>query len=273
MMNSIRRSKISILLAGLFGALVAITPTVANAQFRDQLKREVTEAQGVANNVGDTAKNTKEMAAKVEQTAAKTKATAARVEGVANVTSKGLGLLANKIYFNTDESEEFLVQEVLEKALRAEGIEVVNDDGPAVCNFRVYIGVDDADDDDDGTPDAADKDDFGDMDEVVGEKNADLPDTQIIEHDLDKEDPELTATLPDTTKDQGIYIVLVSDNPDQVLVFRMDADSFSSVGGGGDSASTFAAHASPHRPGAGWGALFGKVVEVGTKAMSWLRTR
>lgn len=272
MMNSQRRSMMSILLAGLFGVLIAITPTSANAQFREQLKRDVTEAQGVANNVGDAAKNTKEMAAKVEQTAAKTKATAARVEGVANVSSKGLGLLASKIYFNTDESEEFLVQEVLEKALRDEGIAVVNEDGPSVCNFRVYIGVDDADDDDDGTPDAADKDEFGDMDDVVGAKDADLPDTQIIEHDLDKEDPELTATLPDTTKDQGIYIVLVSDNPDQVMVFRMDADSFSS-GGGGDSASTFAAHASPHRPGAGWGALFGKVVEVGTKAMSWLRNR
>ena len=268
-----KRITMSFLFAGALALSLAPAPVNAQvAKFRAELKREVTDLQGVSNNVAGTAGSVKKTAADVEAAAAKAKATAARVEGVANVSSKGLGLLASKIRFNSSETEEYVVQHFIEKALHDQGVTVVNDDGPAVCNFRVYIGIDDADDDDDGILDATDTDHFGDMDDFSDSAASDLADSQLIEVDLDKEDPDSTAGLPDTVKEQGIFIVLVADNPDQVVVFHLDADSFSDSGGGGATASsgeTFAAHAPSRRAvGKGWGEAFSAVASFGKQVMA-----
>lgn len=254
-------------------AVLALTATAAHAQtnFRAELKRDVKNLQGTADSVGQTAGGVKKTAADIEAAAAKTKATAARVEGVANVASKGLGLLSSKIAFRPEEVEEFLVQHVVEKALMEQGVTVVNEDGPEVCNFRIYIGIDDDDDDDDGILDATDTDDYGNMDDVVGAKETDLSDDQIIEVNLDEAQPSLTENLPDTVKNQGIFIILEADNPEQVIVFRMDADSFSDAGAAstGGRNEVFGAHAFARRPAESrWGAVFSSLASFGAKVMA-----
>lgn len=231
-----KQSKVmtSLLFAATLGFVVALPPALAHfdLSFKSKLQREAAQLQGSANEVAKTAGEVKQTAAKVEQIAAKTKASAAMVQGVAVMASKGLGILAGKTACGTEEHAEFVVQHLLEKALQEQGVKVVDEDGPSVCGFKIYIGIDDDDDDDDGILDAEDTDDFGDADDIIDDDdedtvdNDDLPDNLEIEIDIDKLVPKLSEGLPDTEESKGIFILLVSDNPDQVVIFRLHADTF-----------------------------------------------
>lgn len=223
----------SVLSAASLGCIVTLTPAVAQqvASLKAQLKREVMELQGTTKNVAETAGNVKKTAADVEAAAAKTKATAGRVEGVALIASNKLGILGKKLstcVTNDDDEEtpEFIVQHAFETALHKQGVHVVDEDGPSVCNFRIYIGIDDDDDDNDGISDEEDTDDYGDADDIAGTQNTDLPDEKIITIDVDEVAPALTENLHDADKEKGLFIILESDNPDQMVVLHMDADSF-----------------------------------------------
>ena len=223
----------SLLSAASLSCMVALTPAVAQqvASLKSQLKREVMELQGTTKNVAETAGNVKKTAAEVEAAAAKTKATAGRVEGVALIASNKLGILGKKLSTcgrddDDEETPEFIVQHAFETALNKQGVQVVDEDGPSVCNFRIYIGIDDDDDDNDGVSDEEDTDDYGDADDIAGTKNTDLPDEKIITIDVDEVAPALTKEFHDADKEKGLFIILESDNPDQMVVLHMDADSF-----------------------------------------------
>ena len=131
------------------------------------------------------------------------------------------------------------VEQACEEAISGDdlNVEFVEEAGPGVEEFTVVMQVDDADDDNDGTPDAKDPDANGDgipdKDQVIGNV------------DLDKQDPELLKELGDSKPGQGINILLEgNDAKHSVIRFHTNADAPA-----GDKASlnhatnSFAAHA------------------------------
>lgn len=117
-------------------------------------------------------------------------------------------------------------EKAFEEAAAKEGYEVTASDDEDSVKVTVYIGKDDADDDNDGTADTADKDDDGDGIEDAKQN--------VEEYDLDKEVPQLLEEGKDVNKNEGVYFAVVGENG-KMNVFRSDVDDFSFSD---DSAST-----------------------------------
>ncbi len=97
------------------------------------------------------------------------------------------------------------------------GIEFVSEKGPDVEEITVTMQINDADDDNDGTPDDQDNDDNGDgiadNQEVIGTV------------DLDEKNPEFLNAVHDTRKDQGMNILLdAHDEKHHIVKFETKAD-------------------------------------------------
>lgn len=150
-----------------------------------------------------------------------------------HVTGKVMGDLGA-----TDED----VANAFEESIDADklGVEFVSETGDDVEEITIVMQVNDADDDNDGTPDAEDKDVDGDgvtdNQEVIGTVN------------LDQKDPELLNELQDTRKNQGLNILVeANDAKHHILKFETVADPPAE----GDTASLnhalkgLAAHALP----------------------------
>ena len=117
-------------------------------------------------------------------------------------------------------------QKAFEEAAEKEGYEIVEEDTADSTKVTVIIGKDDADDDNDGKPDAQDKDDNGDgIDDS----------TQSIDTvDLDPAIPELRSEGTDKNKQEGVYIAVVGENGKETL-FTSDVDDFNFSDGDKDA--------------------------------------
>jgi hypothetical protein len=154
--------------------------------------------------------------AQVKSTAAKAGAKAAKVSVVFNDVVK-LADDIQKVSFRPNEEESDTVKDYIEQHLKDHGVTVADEDGDGVADLTFYIVDDDADDDNDGKPDASDDHEFS------GEAPDTIKDSEIEKVDLDQTDPEL-RNLPDTNKTQGIYILVVNKTTNTAELFTLDED-------------------------------------------------
>lgn len=109
-----------------------------------------------------------------------------------------------KIHINAELRDDLgMTVDNIERASRwffnNHGVEVVDESGEDVVELHVVVGQDDADDDNDGTPDSKDADEDGD-------KIEDSQETDFAV-DLDKAEPEVMETFEHQDKQRGVYIL------------------------------------------------------------------
>lgn len=154
--------------------------------------------------------------AQVKSTAAKLGFKAAKIEVVFHDAVK-LTESIQKVSYRAQEEPSEIVKQYLARLFEEGGVEMTDEAGDEVKEITFYIGIDDADDDNDGIPDATDTQDF------TGEAPADVKDADIKTVDLDQEDAAVRA-LPNTNKSQGIYVLVVNSTDERVTAFTMDGD-------------------------------------------------
>lgn len=154
--------------------------------------------------------------AQVKSTAAAVGFKAAKIAVVFNDVVK-LSESIQKVSYRPDEDPSGMVKQYLASQFEAEGVDVTDESGEQVADLTFYIGLDDADDDNDGQADAADELDF------TNEAPAGTKDTDIAHVDLDQKDAKVAA-MPDTVPNQGIYILVVNHATGESEVFTMTAD-------------------------------------------------
>lgn len=154
--------------------------------------------------------------AQVKSTAAKIGFKAAKIEVVFHDAVK-LADSIQKVSYRPEEDPAEFMKEYVTFVLTQQGVEVKDEAGEGVAEIVYYIGYDDADDDNDGTPDATDTQDFS------GEAPADVKDSEIDRIDVDAQS-ETTRTLPNTDKSRGIYILVVNKTDDSVDFYYQAGD-------------------------------------------------
>jgi len=122
-----------------------------------------------------------------------------------------------KVGYRPDENPSETVKTYIANQFEADGVEVTDEAGEHVADITFYIGVDDIDDDNDGKADTTDDQDF------TNEAPADVKDSDIERVDLDEKDAHVRE-MPDTVKNQGIYVCVVNHTTGETDVFSMDAD-------------------------------------------------
>lgn len=154
--------------------------------------------------------------AQVKSTAAKVGFKAAKIEVVFHDTVK-LADSIQKVSYRPDEDPAEVIKRYVTHLLTDAGVEVKDEDGEGVADITYYIGFDDADDDNDGTPDATDTQDFS------GEAPADVKDSDIERTDVDALSADARA-LPNPDKTKGIYVLVVNKTDGSVEFFHQEED-------------------------------------------------
>lgn len=154
--------------------------------------------------------------AQVKGTAAKIGFKAAKIEVVMHDAVK-LADSIQKVSYRPDEDPAEVIKKYVTHLLTDAGVDVRDEDGEGVADITYYIGFDDADDDNDGTPDATDTQDFS------GEAPADVKDSDIVRTDVDALSAEARA-LPNPDKTKGIYVLVVNNTDGTVEFFHQEED-------------------------------------------------
>jgi hypothetical protein len=154
--------------------------------------------------------------AQVKSTAAKIGFKAAKIEVVFHDAVK-LADSIQKVSYRSDENPTAVITKYITHLLTDAGVEVKDEAGDDVADITYYIGFDDADDDNDGTPDATDTQDF------TGEAPADIKDSDIESTDVDALSADARA-LPNPDKTKGIYVLVVNKTDGSVELFHQEED-------------------------------------------------
>lgn len=165
--------------------------------------------------------------AQAKNTAAKIGFKAAKIEVVFHDAVK-LAESIQKVSYRPDDDPAEFMRKFLTFALTEEGVEIKDSAEDGVADITYYVGFDDADDDNDGTPDATDAQDF------TGEAPADVKDSDIEKIDVDAQSAAARA-LPNPDKTRGIYVLVVNKTDGTVHLYHQAEDVLGFYTNVGDS--------------------------------------
>jgi hypothetical protein len=154
--------------------------------------------------------------AQVKSTAAKVGFKAAKIEVVFHDAVKLADSIQKVGYRPDDDPAEFMKKYVTHLLTEA-GVEVKDEAEEGVANITYYVGFDDADDDNDGTPDATDAHHFS------GEAPDSVKDSEIEDVDVDAQSADARA-LPNPDKTKGIYVLVVNETDGTVEFYHQAED-------------------------------------------------
>jgi hypothetical protein len=154
--------------------------------------------------------------AQVKGTAAALGFKAAKIEVVFRDAVK-LAESIQKVGYRPDEDPAEFIKKYVTHLLTQAGVEVKDEAEEGDTDITYYVGFDDADDDNDGTPDASDSSHFS------GEAPDGVKNTDIEDVDVDAESAEARA-LPNPDKTKGIYVLMVNKTDGSVAFYHQAED-------------------------------------------------
>lgn len=169
--------------------------------------------------------------AQVKSTAAKIGFKAAKIEVVFHDAVK-LADSIQKVSYRPEDDPTEVITRYITHLLTDAGVEVKDEAGEDVADITYYIGFDDADDDNDGTPDATDAHHFSE------EAPDSVKDSDIEDVDVDAQSADARA-LPNPDKTKGIYVLVVNKTDGTVGYYHQAEDvlGFYKESGDGPTAS------------------------------------
>lgn len=167
--------------------------------------------------------------AQVKSTAAKVGFKAAKIEVVFHDAVK-LADSIQKVGYRSDEDPAEFIKKYVTHLFTKIGVEVKDEAEEGDADITYHVGFDDADDDNDGTPDATDEQDF------TGQAPEEAKDSEVERIDVDAQSAEARA-LPNPDKTKGIYILVVNKTDGTVEFYHQDGDVLGTYAQTGDGPS------------------------------------
>lgn len=178
--------------------------------------------------------------AQVKSTAAALGFKAAKIEVVFRDAVK-LADSIQKVGYRPDEDPAEFIKKFVTHLLTQAGVEVKDEAEEGDADITYYVGFDDTDDDNDGTPDASDSSHFS------GEAPDDVKNTDIKDVDIDTQSAAARA-LPNPDKTKGIYILVVNKTDGSVEFYHQHEDVLGYYKQDGDAPSATMSFPSVSRP-------------------------